>query len=289
MRSTSAPLAPRRLLPPALPPRCRCSRSRRAPRQRHEQHEHGCSEHPGGVTGVERQRRRRARRATAVRHGAGVAGKWAARGRRAGTAACFAGASWILPKVTVPATRGRALLPAALQARAARPHAHESCIRAAELALKAVHDRATCVIGVAATSRRSLRVPRSSSVRACRGDAQPSCRAAAGLRTGGCLTPEAMLGFELKQREAKLAREQAARLEVARRKLAEEQSREERCFCGFRAQPGRRPALTRPRRTGCESSRRNSLLRCGSGASTPRRRSRRCVRSVQGRARFNAH
>jgi nitrate reductase alpha subunit len=43
-----------------------------------------------------------------------------------------------------------------------------------------------------------------------------------------------MLGFELKQREAKLAREQAARLEAARRKAAEEQSREDKCV--WRAQ-----------------------------------------------------
>jgi hypothetical protein len=38
-----------------------------------------------------------------------------------------------------------------------------------------------------------------------------------------------MLGFELKAREAKLAREQAARKEEARRKLEAEQRQEERC------------------------------------------------------------
>jgi hypothetical protein len=57
-----------------------------------------------------------------------------------------------------------------------------------------------------------------------------------------------MLGFELKQREAKLAREQAARLDAARRKLAEEQSREERCAHAQGPQHLRRAPLTRARR-----------------------------------------
>jgi hypothetical protein len=86
-----------------------------------------------------------------------------------------------------------------------------------------------------------------------------------------------MLGFELKQREQKLAREQAARLEAARRKLAEEQSREDRCVGGFRAQvEARRPALTR-HAAGCASSRRIWQLRCVNAAWTPQRRSRRCA------------
>jgi hypothetical protein len=38
-----------------------------------------------------------------------------------------------------------------------------------------------------------------------------------------------MLGFELRAREAKLAREQQARKEEARRKLDAEQRQEERC------------------------------------------------------------